>query len=66
MRVKCTRCFKYIRGTVKVSTYRRKLGAKSLNKVEYYDENCFKLLSKERATNEHREKERTSKRKSTR
>jgi len=55
-----------IRGTVKVDTYRSRLGARSLNKVEYYDEVCFKRLSKERASNEHQKKERASKKASRR
>jgi len=47
---KCSRCGKDIVGKIRVITYRKKLGSKSVVKVEMYDEKCFKLKNKESAT----------------
>ncbi|KKM89100.1 hypothetical protein LCGC14_1252110 [marine sediment metagenome] len=49
---KCKRCGKTISGKIKIITYRKKLGNKSIVKVEMYDEACFKIKNKERAINE--------------
>lgn len=66
MRVKCKKCSKVIRGLIKVDTYRQRLGAKSLNRVNYYDTKCFKTLNKERSMHEYKEKARAGKRRSSR
>lgn len=47
----CNRCGKPIVGKVRIVTYRKKLGNKSINKVEMYDEKCFKIKNKEKSTN---------------
>lgn len=62
-RVKCSLCKKTIVGTVKLVTYRKKLGKKSVNVVELYDTECFKLKNKARSTNERDSKKRTNQRK---
>ena len=53
-KIKCARCKKYITGKAKVDTYRRQLGSKAINKVDYYCENCFSKLNQERAQNEYK------------
>jgi len=57
MKPKCTRCNRTISGKIKIDTYRKKLGRKSLNKVEYYDDDCFSKLNWERSLNEHKKQE---------
>jgi hypothetical protein len=44
----CEQCGKVIVGTIKIITYRRKLGKKSINIVEFYDEKCFLEKNKAR------------------
>ncbi|KKL48341.1 hypothetical protein LCGC14_2326490 [marine sediment metagenome] len=61
---KCKYCGKVIVGVVKLITYRKKIGQKSINVVELYDEKCFLIKNKERALNELNKKKRTCKRKS--
>lgn len=58
---KCKRCSKIINGKVKIITYRKKLGNKSIVKVEMYDEACYKAKDKERAINEHNKQKRNCK-----
>ena len=65
-RQKCHRCHKVIKGVVKILTYRKTLGRKSINVVEYYDEACFLQKNKERAINELDQKKRSSKKRSCR
>lgn len=60
-RQKCKRCGKTIFGKVKIVTYRKKLGNKSIVKVEMYDEPCFKVKNKERAINERSRQKRNCK-----
>jgi len=57
MKPKCFRCNKIIPSTIKINTRRRKLGRKSLQEVEYYDEYCFKKLNWEQSLNEHKKQE---------
>lgn len=61
----CNKCSKTISGIIKIDTGRRKLGRKSMNAVDFYDEECFKLLNKEKAMNELQE-ERNIKKKNKR
>jgi len=61
MNKKCKRCGKEITGKVKINTYRKKVGKKSIVQVDYYDEDCFYYLNLEKAKNE--DKKRTNKRK---
>ena len=61
---KCEHCGKVIAGVIKIITYRKKIGQKSINVVESYDEKCFLIKNKERAINELNKKKRTCKRKS--
>ena len=63
-KIKCKRCKKYIAGKAKVDTYRRRLGNKSINEVDYYCGKCFYKLNEEKAWNEYDAKEATRKRKS--
>lgn len=65
-RPKCTGCSRTIWGIIKIDTYKRKLGNKSLNIVDYYCENCFKGLKRERAMNEYSNKKATNKVKNNR
>jgi len=55
----CKSCRKIIASVVKIVTYQKKVGKKLVNAVEYYDEECFKKINKERARNEHRKEKRT-------
>lgn len=48
-KLKCKACKKDIVGTVKIHTYRKKVGNKIEDVVDYYDEDCFLLLNKERS-----------------
>jgi len=48
---KCSMCGKIISGKIRIITYRKKLGSKSINKVEMYDEKCFKIKNKEKCIN---------------
>ncbi len=57
----CKRCGKTINGIVKIITYRKKLGNKSIVKVEMYDEVCFKIKNKARAADERSRKKRNCK-----
>ena len=61
----CSRCLKPITGIIKIYTSMRKLGGKSTNQVDYYDEECFKIRNKEKALNE-LQKERTNQKKNKR
>jgi hypothetical protein len=49
---KCKQCGKIITGKVKLVTYRKKLGGKSINVVEFYDERCFLARNKESSLHE--------------
>lgn len=42
----CKRCKKPIVGAVKIYTYRKTLGSKSVSCVDYYDEECFIIIRK--------------------
>jgi hypothetical protein len=55
---KCKRCGKIISGIIKIITYRKKVGNKTINVVETYDEDCFKEKNKEKSINGHRNKKR--------
>jgi hypothetical protein len=57
----CKGCKKPIVGKARVHTYRRKLGKRNINQVDYYDEKCFKLMKRARPTHEHKEQKRTCK-----
>lgn len=48
-KIKCKACKKPIVGVVKIDTRRKKVGNKIENIVDYYDEECFILLNKERS-----------------
>ena len=63
---KCTRCSGPIQGNIKIDTYRKRLGQKSLNKVDYYCTECFSKVNYERSWNEHKRKEAINKRQSGR
>ena len=65
-KIKCQKCKKYIAGNAKVDTYRRKLGNKSINQVDYYCEKCFYKLNEEKARNEYDAEETARKRKNNR
>jgi len=60
---KCKQCGKVIKGVIKIFTYRKKLGKKSVNIVELYDEKCFLAKNKERSLNELNNKKRPCKKK---
>lgn len=47
----CNRCGKTIFGKIRIVTYRKKNGSRSINKVEMYDEQCFKIKNKEKCIN---------------
>jgi hypothetical protein len=49
IKLKCKACKKIIKGIVKIVTTRKKSGNKMINIVDYYDEDCFLLLNKERS-----------------
>jgi hypothetical protein len=57
----CKGCGKPIVGTVKIHTYKRKLGKRNLTKVDYYDEKCFQIMKKARPTNERKKQKRVCK-----
>ena len=57
---KCKACKKLITGAVKIVTTRKKLGNKIITIIDYYDEKCFKLHNKQKATDEHNDKKRIS------
>ena len=65
-RPKCIGCSNTIWGIIKIDSYRRKLGNKSLNVVDYYCEKCFKGLKRERAMDECTKEETTNKGKNRR
>ena len=58
----CTRCSSPIQGKIKIDTYRKRLGQKSLNKVDYYCAECFSRINYERSWNEYKRKEADDKR----
>ena len=49
----CTMCGKPIRGKIKIITYKKVIGNKSIQIVEMYDEKCFLIKNKERSLNGH-------------
>lgn len=53
----CNFCGKIIPGAVKIHSYRKKIGKISKNVVEYYCEECFETVEKERSWDVHNEKE---------
>ena len=55
---KCKSCGKVITGIIKIYSYQKRIGKKLTNVVEYYDEECFSKITKERALNEHRKQKR--------
>ena len=61
----CKKCSRPIMGIIKIDTSRRKLGKKSLNQVNYYDEDCYYIRNQEQALNEF-QKERLNKKKNKR
>ena len=61
----CKRCGKKIVGKIRIITYRKKLGSKSINKVEMYDDKCFKIKNKEKAISRCCKRNGTSKQKRT-
>jgi hypothetical protein len=50
----CCRCKKKIAGNIKVDSKKKSRGKKSVSKVDYYCEKCFKQKRKEGAMNEYR------------
>lgn len=64
-RPNCKKCSRPIMGIIKIDTSRRKLGNKSLNQVDYYDEDCYYKRNQEQAINEY-QKERLNKKKNKR
>lgn len=60
MRPKCKICKREIKGTIKIKTYQKRVGNKLVNTIDYYDEECFKALNKERAANKNAKKERNN------
>ena len=56
----CKRCSRPIVGIIKVDSERRTLGKKSILQANYYDEECYYMLNKERALNDYK-KERDNK-----
>ena len=65
-RPKCKGCSHVISGKISIDTYRRKLGKKWLNEVDFYDEACFRKLNMERSWNVYRQEETARKRKNNR
>lgn len=57
----CCKCNRVITGKIKIITRRKKVGSKSIVKMEMYDEKCFKLKSREKAINEYSKKKRRCK-----
>ena len=57
MKPDCEDCGKIIDSAVKVHSYRKKIGKKSKNVVEYYCEDCFETIEQERSWDVVREKE---------
>lgn len=53
---KCKRCGKPILGSLKIKTTRQTLGKKSVLKENFYDEDCFYIINKEKAQNEYSKK----------
>jgi hypothetical protein len=46
---RCKACKKPIVGVIKIHAYRKKVGSKMIDVVDYYDAGCFLLLNKERS-----------------
>ena len=46
---KCKICGRVIIGVVKIKSYQKRAGKKLVHIVEYYDSDCFKRLTKEKA-----------------
>lgn len=63
MKQACIKCKKHKRGPLKVYSFRKKIGKKSKNVVEYYCTDCFVAKDLERSKNVRREEERAIKRK---
>lgn len=63
---KCNGCSRVISGKINIDTYRKKLGSKWINKVDYYCDSCFKKKNIERSWNVYRQKEAARKRKNNR
>lgn len=63
---KCKRCGKEIVGKIRIISYRKKLGKKSLLIVDKYDDNCFRIKKKEKALDEPCKQKRNCKKKTTR
>ena len=55
---KCKCCGKVITGIVKIKSHQKRMGKKLVQVVDYYDEDCFKKITKEKALNEHRKQKR--------
>jgi hypothetical protein len=64
--LKCKLCNKPIAGSVKLVTSRKRSGNKVLSIVDYYDETCFKSLTKAKALNGISNQKRTNKKTNTR
>ena len=60
---KCKSCSRKISGKISIDTYKRKLGKKVIEQVDYYCQKCFKTLKVERAWNVYRKEKRTCKKK---
>jgi hypothetical protein len=56
MKPDCEDCGKMIQGSIKVHTYRKKVGQKSKNVVEYYCEDCYETIEEERSWDEYNAK----------
>lgn len=65
-KLKCKSCFCVISGKISIDTYRRKLGKKLINQVDYYCNKCFKRLSIERSWDVYRKEKAIYKKKNNR
>ena len=57
MKLACARCKKRKTGPLKLHSYRKKVGKRNKNVVEYYCKGCFDVVETERSWDEHRKKE---------
>jgi hypothetical protein len=63
---KCKGCSRTISGKINIDTYKRKLGKKLIERVDYYCQSCYKKLSAERAWNVYRKEKTICKKKNNR
>ena len=64
--MKCVNCKKIKKGPIKVHSFRKKIGKKSKNVVEYYCVECFTAKDLERSQDVIKEKERIIKKQTIR